>query len=260
MKNKKVILVIILIILGVFLTVGIINKTFFKNYYEVINLEGKELKIPLPLFSYYEKTNDKNDATFSTIRKFENVQDVINKYMDNLQTCYDESYFYDADLDITIIKYYVEKSFPFNKIHLKYNHGNYCENEYVLDNNWLNEFIDKAQINEVEIKKCIIKNDTVDCDNKNIINEDFKQIFNNNFMDNVTRIENKSNITIKEDIDYYLITAYYTLNNNSYMLSIFKYGDYIAFKVIDANDHAKNAIYNINQDVEQLFKNIYDTN
>ena len=142
---------------------------------------------------------------------------------------------------------------------LKYNHGNYCENEYVLDNNWLNEFIDKI-INEVEIKKCIIKNDTVDCDNKNIINEDFKQIFNNNFMDNVTRIENKSNITIKEDIDYYLITAYYTLNNNSYMLSIFKYGDYIAFKVIDANDHAKNAIYNINQDVEQLFKNIYDTN
>ena len=46
-------------------------------------------------------------------------EEILSKYVESLESCYDESYFYDSELNITIFKYYVEDESPFNKIFLK---------------------------------------------------------------------------------------------------------------------------------------------
>src|SRR5690554_3018126 len=152
---KKKIIMTILIIFVLSLLVGVSNKSFFKNYYETTNLKGEKIKIPLPLFSYYQVEQDGSIVTFKTFRGVNNIQNILNNYVEYLQSCYDESYFYDSNLDITINRYYIEKGVPFNNIYLDFDYGNYCENEFVLDNNWLIEFIEKAEVQEVVINNCI---------------------------------------------------------------------------------------------------------
>jgi hypothetical protein len=48
------------------------------------------------------------------------------------------------------------------------------------------------------------------------------------------------------------------MNNTSYALSIFKYNNYLAVKVVDDDDHSKNAIYDIGKDVNSLLESIYN--
>jgi hypothetical protein len=247
--KKRIPIIVVTILIVILFIITLTNKTFFKNYYEI----ESNKRIPLPIFSYYEK-EDNNNITFNTFRRVDNVSSIINSYIENLHSCYDESYFYDSDLNITISKYYVEDKFPFNKIHLAFTTGNYCENEYVLEDNWINDIKDK--IEDISIEKCVIQNSNINCDSKNIKELDINELLN--YISKDSRIENKDNISIKIDEDYYSISSYYSINNNSYTLSIFKYNNYLAFKITDANDHSKNAIYNIDKDINKLFNNIYN--
>ncbi|MDD2435678.1 MAG: hypothetical protein PHO63_05465 [Bacilli bacterium] len=259
MRKLIVPLTILLLFFGFVLVVGLVNKTFLKSYYEISNISGENMRIPLPLFSYYKGRINTDSVTFDTLVSFDKAQGKINEYMDTLTTCYDENYFYDKDLDITISRYQVEEGSPFNKIYLSYTRGNYCENQYVLDDNWLTEFIDKADISEVVVKQCVVENNNVDCKNESITGEEIKESFRTKVLTNFTRIDNRNNIAIDEGIDHYLISAYYTVDKNGYMLNVFKYNDNdLAFRVTDANDHSKNAIYQINGDVDQFFEEIYN--
>lgn len=254
---KKMILItvtIIMFIIIVFLVIGITNKTYFKKYYEVTNLDGKEIRIPLPLLSYY-----KGENTFSTLRSVKSVSNILNKYVENLQSCYDESYFYDKDLNITINRYYVENEFPFNKINLEYSFGNRCENEFVLDDNWVDEIIEESEIEEISIRKCVSESDVLKCDSKTINEVDIEEVLQYTMEHDFVRIKNNKNIGIDETGKHYLISIYYKIGKSGYMLSIFKHDDnYLAFKVTDANDHGKNAIYDINKDIDTMFNDIYN--
>ncbi len=260
MKNRILIisLIVIIVIIGTFLIIGLTNKTYFKSYYEVTNKAGKKSKIPLPLFSYFREEHGKYNATFTTLRGVRVTQDTLSKYVENLHACYDEGYFYDKNIDITISKYYIENGFPFNKIYLTYDFGNYCENEFVLDNDWLTKVITKADIREVNINKCVLVNNNMKCDSKTVSKTDVDKFFDyaNKIM--FPRIENKNNITNNNTKTYYSITAYYIMDGSSYMLTAFPYSDtYLAIKITDPNDHSKNAIYDIGA-VNPLLASIYN--
>lgn len=254
MKKNRLIIIITSVIL-IFLIIGILNKTFFKSYYKI----DKEVKIPIPLFSYYINKKN-NDVTFYTFRCFNNAQNTINSYIDNLQSCYDESYFYDKNIDMTISKYYVEDDFPLNKIYLSYILGNYCKSEYVLDIDWITLFKNNAKIITTEIEKCIVKDNNINCDYKSLNSSNVNNVLNYISQDSVTRIDNYKNISYDPQNNYYNISVYYTLNNESYILNIFNYNEYIAFKITDSDDHSKNAIYNIKDSNITIFENIYNTN
>ncbi|MGE5455997.1 MAG: hypothetical protein ACM3O4_02720 [Ignavibacteriales bacterium] len=256
--KKKILMIILVIVLIKIVILSIItfsNKTFYKEYYEIKNSSGEMVKIPLPLFSYFNKEK-KSIATFSTLKSVKKVQPILSKYVENLQSCYDEGYFYDKDLDITITRYQIEKDFPFNKIYLNYTKGNLCENEFVLDEDWMVDVISKAKIDSVNIDRCYVNNGIGYCDSKKINNA--IQFLNYSFDRELKRVEINTNIGENSTVDHYVISGYYTLDGKGYTLMIFNYNDNLAFKVVDANDHSKNAIYDIDEDVNELFKDIYD--
>lgn len=254
-KVLKIISIFVLVVVVILLVIGLSNKSFFKSYYEVTNSLNKKVKIPLPLFSYYKEEKD-SKVTFTTLRSVKKIEPVLNDYVENLPSCYDEGYFYDKDLDITISRYYIEDNGLFNKIHLDYISGNKCKNEFVLDDNWIDDIKNNATINEINIDKCIKEEDNLKCDSKKI--SDINTILNYISSKEVVRIKNEKNIPEDVTTDHYLISAFYGLDNEIYTLIAFNYNDNLAFKVIDANDHSKNAIYDIDEDVNELLKNIYD--
>lgn len=257
MKKKilMIILVIILIKIVVLSVMTITNKTFYKKYYEVENSSSEKVKLPLPLFSYYLGEKDLV-ATLITLKSVKKVAPILNKYVENLHSCYDEGYFYDKDLDITISRYYVEDGFPFNKIYLNYEKGNRCEDEFVLDDDWMTDVIKSATVDKINIDQCTVDNNNVNCNTKTI--KDIKEVLNLVADRTLVRIDNNKNIGEDVMSDYYLISGYYTLNNHGYTLFAFNHKDNLAFKVTDADDHSKNAIYDIDTDINELFKDIYD--
>jgi hypothetical protein len=255
-KILRISLITILSIMAIVSIILVVNKTFIKNYYRIKN-EKELVNIPVPRFSYLIDRK-KDSAKFYTLRSPKKIQIALNNYVENLQSCYDESYFYDKNTNITIKRYYVEDSFPFNKIYLEYILGNYCENEYVLDDNWLKDIKDKAKIQEIDITKCNLKDNNVKCDTKTLTDNDINGLLKDILPDDAIRIDYKNNFGIDPTKDYYSIEAYYVVGKFGYTLSIFKYNDYLAFKIIDINDHQKNAVYEINKDVNSIFQDVYN--
>lgn len=259
MKKKRIFLVILAVLIIGLGVIGITNKTFFKTYYETTNSKKEVVKIPLPLFSYFEGEKGEYTATFKTLRGIKSVGNMFNNYVEKLTSCYDESYFYDDKLGITISDYYIEDGLIFNKINLTYRKDNYCEDQYVLDDNWMTEIKDKSTINEVIITKCNTKDDTILCTPKSIDNYDIEEAYNYMNKDSIIRIENKDNITNVDGDDTYIIKVHYTLNKSNYVLSIFSHNtNYLAFKVVDMNDHPKNAIYDMKQNTNELLKQVWE--
>lgn len=255
-KILKISLLTLLSIIAILSIILVINSTFIKNYYRIKN-NNVMVDIPVPRFSYLID-NKKESAKFYTLRSPRKIQITLNKYVENLDSCYDESYFYDKDTNITIKKYYVEDSFPFNKIYLEYIKGNYCANEYVLDDNWLQDIKEKAIIQEMDITKCNLKDNNVNCDTKIISDNDINSLFENLLPSDSIRIDHTNNFGIDYTKDYYTMDIYYVLDKYGYILSIFKYNDYLAFKIVDINDHPKNAVYETNKDIDNIFQDIYN--
>lgn len=244
MKNK--ISIIIVFVVLTILTIFVGNKTFLGTSFSVKNSEGEKIKIPIPAFSYYVDTKSEN--VFYTIRGTNKIRAILAKYVESLESCYDESYFYDADLDITIFKYYVEDEAPFNKIYLDYQLGNYCKNEYILDEDWATEFKENAKVSEIKLENCISgKCSEIDVDKiklDNLIN----------YLINADRTKFSGNVN---DSTFPIVKVYYTMNKKSYVMNIFKYLSFLGVKIIDQNDHQKNAIYELNDYTNKLLENIY---
>lgn len=70
--------------------------------------------------------------------------DDISKFED--YGCYSESYFYNEKRDISIYNYDFKKFLFFHTIIIEYKDGNVCEKEYVLEEEYINNFIDRAEI------------------------------------------------------------------------------------------------------------------
>ena len=244
MKNK--IYIIIVFVVLTFLTIFVGNKTFLSTSFNVKNSQGDKIKIPVPAFSYYVDTKSEN--VFYTIRSTNKIRKILSKYVESLESCYDESYFYDSKLNITIFKYYVDDEEPFNKIYLDYQLGNYCKNEYILDDDWASEFKNKANISEIKLETCVSSK----CSETDVKKEGLDNLIN--YVVGADRTSYSSNLN---DNTSPIIKVYYTIDKKSYVMNIFKYLSFLGVKVIDQNDHQKNAIYELNDDINNLLENIY---
>ncbi|MGI6329278.1 MAG: hypothetical protein ACOXZR_00255 [Bacilli bacterium] len=240
-----------LILLLIVITIMILdtNKTFFKNEYPLSNTS---MGIPLPKYSYYEKKSTEYKATFKTIRSYKAVDTFINNYLDELISCYDESYFYDEQRRITIKKYIVEKDFPLNKITLEYLRGSFCENEFVLEDGWLTK-IKKAELKEINLTKYFLVDKELQEETKELLETDLESVFANL----TKRIKTKDSFNFNPQDDTYKIEVFYTLENDSYQLNIFAFNHFLIIKIIDANDHFKNALYDIGFEGNVLLKELW---
>jgi len=81
----------------------------------------------------------------------------ISEYENN--SCYDESYFYVPNRDISIYNFNFKKFLFFHVIVLEYEKGNVCDTEYLLEESYIDNFINNADIkdnsNNVDLKKLI---------------------------------------------------------------------------------------------------------
>lgn len=249
MKKKIIIISVILLILIIPMIFLIFNKTFFKKYYKI----NENTMLNIPNYSIFLSDKD-YIANFISFKKTEILRNEINHYVENLISCYDESYFYDEENNISIKSYNIDEGPFYNKYQIEYSLSNLCENEYVLDDDWFEDFKNNAVINEIELYNC-----SDECSSVATTNNDLNNVLNYIEQENYSRIENDNNINFDSTKDYY-INVYYTENSMGYMMHIFSYENNLAIKVIDDNDHPKNAIYQLdNVNINEILKNIFNS-
>lgn len=230
MKKVFVILFLIMIVSTPFL--------FLRSSYN-----SEEISIQLPSFSFMVKEEEAK-LSFVNFLSFKNVDNQKNSYLDKLTSCYDESYFYDSENDITILKYEVKNGDFIRTINIEYEKGNKCENEFVLDSDWYLELYDK-NISSMEILVC-----DLECEAYKIDSSDHDKVLNYFFGTDFTRINNKERLNKDGK---YILNIYY----DYHIIEIFKYDNYyLAFNMIDENDASKNAInyYEDFRSVQKLFE------
>lgn len=91
--------------------------------------------------------------------------------------CYHESVSYDEKRDISITNFDIKKHFIFYVITLSYEEGNLCDNEYVLEEEYIKDFIDNAIIeyNDKNIDiKSLIEGKTAIVSNTRYLGNDYE--------------------------------------------------------------------------------------
>lgn len=105
--------------------------------------------------------------------------DDISEYEDNL--CYHESVSYYEKKDISIKKIDYKKYFIFYLFTLEYEKGNLCNTEYLLEEEYIYNFINNAEIidneNNIDIKK-LIEGKTAIIGNKRYLGNDYEAYIN----------------------------------------------------------------------------------
>lgn len=190
-------------------------------------------------YGFIIKNNKNNLVSYVIFKK------KFNNYIESLPTCYNESYYYDKNKNITITNIKTQKFIIFNKITLKYKKNNICKNEFTLEEYFIKEFIDNAKIEEITFGACSKKQKTLKYNITNLLKEIEKEEY----------IKENKNISIPEKCSI-LINIYYTLNEIPYVLNIFKTEDFIIFKNVDINDHPKIIKYKLNQNIIDEINNL----
>lgn len=116
-KKKIIIIVVILVIISVLICI----------YPKIEFYSGKYLY----MMSYSNDFVDSEDF-----------------YITEEETCYDESYSYDKERDISIIDFEYKKFLFFKWFKIKYEKGNICETEFLLEEVYINNFLENAVILE----------------------------------------------------------------------------------------------------------------
>lgn len=192
--KKSIVFLIIIIFLIIF---GLINKTFFSEKYIVLNEVNNVVYLPIPKFSFF-LNEENNEIKLYTLEKEDTINKFINNYLKDLESCYDNKYYYDFNRHISIKNY----SYDNNIINIKYVSDNICIKEHELSSNWSNKF------NDAEYK--YIKYNNIDIEESK-----FKE-----FINSFSNYEfHRYNEDIKMDNKYYLVTEF-TYRNKSYKTEI----------------------------------------
>ena len=89
--------------------------------------------------------------------------DDISRFED--EDCYSESYFYNKKRDISIYNYDFKKFLFFHIIIIEYKEGNICDTEYLLEESYINDFVNNAEIeeneNNIDISKLIANKEAI---------------------------------------------------------------------------------------------------
>lgn len=227
---KKIIVISICILLFILMLILGSNKTFFKTSF---------MGIKIPLFSYYEKGN-----TLYSIRSYKKIDEIKISYLNSLESCFDESYFYDKNIDKSIIKYDVQNKI-IKRIIIEYENGNVCLNEFVLEDDWY-ENINENEIIASEIVKC--KNNKCETSKVSI---NLKKLISD--LKNSTRIENENYISF-DYIDNNNYIGIYLSDNKTYSkaIKIIPYKEKVlGIITIDDNDSKRNALYEMDKDANK---------
>lgn len=100
--------------------------------------------------------------------------DDISVFEDNI--CYDESYVYNEKRNISIYNFDIKKYLIFNIISFEYKDGNICDTEYLLEESYIENFIENAVIlyngNNIDIKE-LIKGKSAIVGNKKYFGNDY---------------------------------------------------------------------------------------
>ena len=234
--KKKIIIVVCILLFILILILGS-NKTFFKTSYKGIKI---------PLFSYYEKGN----ALYS-IRSYKKIDEIKNNYLNSLESCFDESYFYDKNINKSIIKYDIQNKI-IKRIIIEYENGNVCLNEFVLEDDW-DKNINEKEIIASEIVKC--KNNKCETSKVSI---NFKKLVND--LKNSSRIENDNYVSF-DYVDNNNYIGVYLSDNKTYRkaIKIIPYKEKVlGIIIIDDNDSKKNALYKIDKDVNKYILSLVE--
>ena len=234
--KKKIIIVVCILLFILILILGS-NKTFFKTSYKGIKI---------PLFSYYEKGN----ALYS-IRSYKKIDEIKNNYLNSLESCFDESYFYDKNINKSIIKYDIQNKIN-KRIIIEYENGNVCLNEFVLEDDW-DKNINEKEIIASEIVKC--KNNKCETSKVSI---NFKKLVND--LKNSSRIENDNYVSF-DYVDNNNYIGIYLSDNKTYSkaIKIIPYKEKVlGIIIIDDNDSKKNALYKIDKDVNKYILSLVE--
>ena len=96
------------------------------------------------------------------------------------ETCYDESYTYNKERDISISSFNPKKFLFFKWFKIKYEEGNVCTTEYTLEESYIKHFLENAKINEesdkVDLAKIIKGKEAIVSNKKYSWNDDYKYI------------------------------------------------------------------------------------
>lgn len=234
--KKKIIIVVCILLFILILILGS-NKTFFKTSYKGIKI---------PLFSYYEKGN----ALYS-IRSYKKIDEIKNNYLNSLESCFDESYFYDKNINKSIIKYDIQNKI-IKRIIIEYENGNVCLNEFVLEDDW-DKNINEKEIIASEIVKC--KNNKCETSKVSI---NFKKLVND--LKNSSRIENDNYVSF-DYVDNNNYIGIYLSDNKTYSkaIKIIPYKEKVlGIIIIDDNDSKKNALYKIDKYVNKYILSLVE--
>ena len=234
--KKKIIIVVCILLFILILILGS-NKTFFKTSY---------MGIKIPLFSYYEKGN----ALYS-IRSYKKIDEIKNNYLNSLESCFDESYFYDKNINKSIIKYDIQNKI-IKRIIIEYENGNVCLNEFVLEDDW-DKNINEKEIIASEIVKC--KNNKCETSKVSI---NFKKLVND--LKNSSRIENDNYVSF-DYVDNNNYIGIYLSDNKTYSkaIKIIPYKEKVlGIIIIDDNDSKKNALYKIDKYVNKYILSLVE--
>lgn len=106
---------------------------------------------------------------------FISYSDNINKY--ETYTCYHESVSYNEEKDISIKSFNVKKYFIFYLFTLEYEKGNLCDKEWQLEEEYIEDFINNAEIlynpKNIDIKS-LIKDKTAIVGNTRYLGNDYE--------------------------------------------------------------------------------------
>ncbi len=236
-KNIIVIFIGIVIILSSLILLS--NKNFLKEHY--YNSDGLQIYIPRYSYLIKEGTNKieypvqccSSAIELNTLRSGAYLDKFLNGYIETLPSCYNESYFYDSNSNVTYSRHTVKSSGFSNKVTITFQEGNYCENELIIENNWLDivndSHITNYTFNYMKLLKLLKKSERIDFSGR--INFDEQG---------------------KHEISYLYNKFGYTLYFNAYAPTI------IGVTRIDANDAAKYAIYDIGEDAKIYLNNLLD--
>ena len=106
--------------------------------------------------------------------KFISYSDDISKY--ETYTCYHESVSYNQKEDISITSFGIKKHFIFYFFNLEYEKGNLCDTEWQLEEEYIKNFINNAEIIEnkenIDVKS-LIEGKTAIVSNTRYLNHDY---------------------------------------------------------------------------------------
>lgn len=107
--------------------------------------ENKLINLGVPKFSFLRKYNE-NSYSYKSFRDKSVLKKEIKNYVNTLKhvSCYDTTYFYDEDANVTIIDYGVKGNIIYSTISYSIMNGNYCSkweiSEYTEKLGTLNKF------------------------------------------------------------------------------------------------------------------------